>query len=786
VSTQNFLYLYMSMRGAVRVPAFFFGLALWSCGAQEPASVVESAPAADGAGVAQAPVAVLSYGSAATGVAPFVGVLDASGSIDPDGDSSQLQYRWDFVGDGTWLTSFSPLAQIAYSYTAPGTYRPRVEVRDADGLTSIAQAQLPLVIQGTGTDGPANGGPFIPGDANDGADGSDNQPPPQLPIDDEQQPAPPVTTPPTDNTDDTSTSGDNQSGDNQSGDNQSGDDGEAQGSNPTPVEADLDVDTNRDGVVDAADELGEDTWSSASGAIFTGNLDDDDQDGVRDGLDDFINGYDDFDDMVEIVVRSMDGLMLGHSVEIEVWPMEARPYVRIFRQRADGYVVSWHETEQSATVLPHADLQNGDVSLWMEGVVGRYPGFDGGVELSMVVRFDDQEVSRDTVMLKGAPTVFPNNTQDVERVYVMRLRAQTSQGFDPSNNQAFRSALQNHLPLGIDLYNVAAGPYEFDRWLQDSMQTGYVRGGPASAMPLRQSYLQTSRGTGGLQALLPDRLLGPELGYVAPGGSPTSHNFGGNLEVAPPHAGYPLGRLVAGGGDGGTLYGYNNSDGMNANQSAYLNAQGVQGPVVEVSSEWLAVGHVDEIFVFLADKSTASDQDWKIAIASPILAKQYLLQAANDGHGAKLIFAGRSTQTTVEDLLFDDTLMEYNELAQARIDSVRQDLKIHLNLTDADFIEVPVLFEFEVYDGTDMAIALNPGVQNLVVTNDVLFVPDPEGPTIGGVDWWQWGTRTPLENLGYTVEFVDVFNSYHLLMGEAHCGTNTQRKPLDLAWWEVE
>ena len=47
---------------------------------------------------------------------------------------------------------------------------------------------------------------------------------------------------------------------------------------------------------------------------------------------------------------------------------------------------------------------------------------------------------------------------------------------------------------------------------------------------------------------LPYELLGGSLGFAYPSGSETSLNYGGNLEVAPAHDGYPLGRLIVGGG----------------------------------------------------------------------------------------------------------------------------------------------------------------------------------------------------------------------------------------------
>ena len=45
------------------------------------------------------------------------------------------------------------------------------------------------------------------------------------------------------------------------------------------------VDANRDGVVSASDEAFEDQWNAQAGAIFPPNLDDDDNDGTRDGID---------------------------------------------------------------------------------------------------------------------------------------------------------------------------------------------------------------------------------------------------------------------------------------------------------------------------------------------------------------------------------------------------------------------------------------------------------------------------------------------------------------------
>ena len=84
-------------------------------------------------------------------------------------------------------------------------------------------------------------------------------------------------------------------------------------------------------------------------------------------------------------------------------------------------------------------------------------------------------------------------------------------------------------------------------------------------------------------------------------------------------------------------------------------------------------------------------------------------------------------------------------------------------------------------------MALSPGIQNLVVADTVLFVPDPEGPDVAGVDIWQQATRDALDGLGLDIQFVDVFYSYHVLRGEAHCGTNVERAGVtETPWWALD
>src|SRR5204863_527815 len=87
--------------------------------------------------------------------------------------------------------------------------------------------------------------------------------------------------------------------------------------------------------------------------------------------------------------------------------------------------------------------------------------------------------------------------------------------------------------------------------------------------------------------------------------------------------------------------------------------------------------------------------------------------------------------TTVNAILNDANLMALNNAVQARMDANKTILKDACGLSNADFIDVPVLYEDSPYGGIDYGVALNPGVQNCIPVNDLLYVPDPEGNSRG-------------------------------------------------------
>ena len=535
----------------------------------------------------------------------------------------------------------------------------------------------------------------------------------------------------------------------------------------TLVQADLLVDTNRDGTVNASDETGEDDWDTASGALFFPNTDDDDGDQVRDGWDNRANGDADLLDMAPALVRQIPGLHRKHTAVMEMTYVSTSVRPQLFYERPDGGIELLIGGKSTTAELPLDQLVAGDLQLYLESRLGRDAGFDGQLLLALSLEDDGTEVSRDSVALRGSPILFSTHVEPAERVFVAA----------PYATADLVNALKSHLPATTDLYELGFFDYR-DRWIQDSMQTGYVQRPFGDGARSVSVFTQLHRGHG-LQRFLPEEYLGAEKGYVYPGGrAHSTSNFGGNIEVVPPYShgddAFPFGRIVVG-GSLGTV------SSSSQRQVDFFNAQGLQGPVLVVDTQWLAVSHVDEIFAVLPNRNAgAGERAWVIAIGSPTLAIELLEEAVADGYGDVPVFEGREEdETTPRELLDDGSLMGLNRSAQSKIDTVREQLTTAIGLGDGDFREVPALFEGKA----SRMFALVPSMQNLLVTNDVLFVADPEGPTVQGEDILQRAMVDAVDDLGLTVHFVDIYQSYHVRNGAVHCGTNVERGSALPAWW---
>ncbi|MBI5508953.1 MAG: hypothetical protein HY903_09385 [Deltaproteobacteria bacterium] len=554
----------------------------------------------------------------------------------------------------------------------------------------------------------------------------------------------------------------------------------------TMLAVDLQVDANRDGVIDAADDDDEETWTPERGATFIANLDDDDDDRRPDAEDDRVNGDADLLDLAPVLVYRPAGLSPGQVLELRLTPATAP--LRLFQERDAAWVCVRRPNEGVVTIEdPGPDVPA--LRLRLEAQDTRSPAWDGVVAVELRVRAGATIVGADQVALRGSPIIFPDNRQPLRALYVMQVA--TGAGA----NGPFYDAVRTNLPADAALFTVAGPDYGYDRWLQDAMQPGYQLFAGVGGARTLTTYLKVERPRGGLEHLLANDVLGPDHGYVYPCLTAlcpdSSLNYGGNIEVVPPHStgarSFPLGRLLVGGTGSGTLFGHPSPHAAMATaERDWLEAQGAQTPLLELSVGWLAVGHVDEVSLFVGDRSATAPHAFKVVLASPARAIGILRDLADRGLTSVPLFAGRVTETTVGEILSDSDLLTFNDLAQARIDTLRETLQTEVGLTADELLEVPALFEpyLDGADLTELAVAYSPALTNLVPMGDVLLVADPEGPHADGVDLFAAAASAALAPLRASVVYVDIFDSYHLGMGGAHCGVNLENAPYPAVWWQ--
>lgn len=549
---------------------------------------------------------------------------------------------------------------------------------------------------------------------------------------------------------------------------------------PSGPVADIDADSNRDGSITAADDANEQTWNATQGAVFYFNQDDDDNNNSEDYADANSSGND-TQDLAPIILRQVSSPPAGGSAVISV-STAAQGRIRIFRNNG-GTWTSVYSAGASFTI-PLADLAAGDVQLGIEARDRMQVSWDGRVTLTFEIRNSGgSAVSTDAVIFRCAPPIFATNLWPATQLHIVDIG---------STNQTFRTQVQAMATAaGVTYVSIPGSSYSSDRWIQDSSEPAVIQlPSPTGPRRVINNVVQLARWRP-VDAWSENVLWGPDFDFFRRFTTNQSgHNYGGNLEVVPPHPGKPYGKIMYGGGSG-VLVGTSTTvtDNMHVSYREFFDACALQGPGFNITSEWLWVGHVDEFSMFIPAPNTA--RGFVCVMASPTRAMNILQTMYNAGQGSTVVFAGRgSHQTTVTALWTNNALMQLNQETQLRIDQARNQIKSATGLTDADFVHIPCLFENA---GGNYLIALNPGSVNMITlpsTNGTIYLgmPDPEGPDIGGVDQFQ---QDILNQLGpydttanpYDIRFLDVFYSYHVAAGEAHCGSNTVRTPPNDDWW---
>ncbi|NEO32352.1 MAG: protein-arginine deiminase [Symploca sp. SIO3C6] len=539
----------------------------------------------------------------------------------------------------------------------------------------------------------------------------------------------------------------------------------------------LDVDANRDGIVDEDNPHKADwKWGTDGyGAILLVNSDQDiDYSDDKQDLDDYrINGLLDFKDFSFLVIRRIGPRDLPSGCELRLSVnRETSRRIRIFDEldRSSGRELIG-PGRRDATIR---DTEQ-DLVLAVEGL--HYPDrdFDGLVKIALTLSCEHEQVYTDQVMFRVAPWIMTPNNLAPKTVYICRLE-------DQSNRKLIEELRKIVGQAEAQLEVVPPSSHQGDRWMQDEIEIGYTQA-PGKLMYV---VLDSPRNRG-LDEFPEERLLGPNFGWVTRESRERANKLDsfGNLEVSPPvrvnGVDYPLGRIIFGGTRPEIA---EDRRRMMKVVRDFLYAQQIQAPI-EVFSDWLSVGHIDEFMTFVP-ASTA--KGFKLILTSADQSYEILKQLESDGYGKAILREGKyfsrgtKADITVSEVLDDKTLARQNRRFQEFINWNREVLKQELGLTEGDIIDLPALFE---EDREGRAETFSPDMVNMIVLGKHLVIPKPYGPMIKGECQFEAYVKRVLEPLGLICHFLDDWEPYFRGRGEVHCGTNTRRVPFAQNWWDA-
>uniref|UniRef100_A0A670ZWK2 protein-arginine deiminase n=1 Tax=Pseudonaja textilis TaxID=8673 RepID=A0A670ZWK2_PSETE len=376
----------------------------------------------------------------------------------------------------------------------------------------------------------------------------------------------------------------------------------------------------------------------------------------------------------------------------------------------------------------------------------------------------ETSIFTDSLVFRVAPWIMTPNTLQPVSVYVCSV----------DDNKDFVEHIRKlATKAGCKLIICPEEENQEDRWIQDEMEFGYTQA-PHKTFPVVFDSPRNKK----LKDFPFKAILGPDFGYVkrelSPDMSGSSLDSFGNLEVSPPvtvkSKEYPLGRI---------LIGAPFPRPMSKLVKDFLKSQVVQSPI-ELYTDWLFVGHVDEILSFVP----APDQKgFRLLLASPRACFKLLKEKENEGHGKAKMPEGRLVLSPVASpYAFLFTKASFFPF-QKCIDWNRNILKEELGLAEEDIIEIPQLFH--PFLQIPRVLAYFPNMVNMIVLGKHLGIPKPFGPIIDGQCCLEKEVRRLLEPLGLSCNFIDDYGTYYLKLGDVHCGTNVRRKPFSFKWWNM-
>ncbi|XP_070693625.1 protein-arginine deiminase type-2 [Pempheris klunzingeri] len=568
----------------------------------------------------------------------------------------------------------------------------------------------------------------------------------------------------------------------------------------TAVELSLDVDADRDGVVEKNNpNKGYWKWGpDGHGAILLVNCDSEWTYFKKPDSDhNTVSKVSDLKDMSVMVLRTRGPAKLpkGYKLTMHISQGDAES-VRVFRARSSevgsnamsgnvlyNFFVRDYPLVLSREVLSQEVPYTGGVAemnFYVEGLKFPDKDFDGLISINLSLLepisegLPETPIFTDKVVFRVAPWIMTPNTLQPVEVFVCST----------SDNYQFLKGMKHIVSKsGLKLKICNEYMNRGDRWMQDELEFGYIDS-PHQSFPV---VLDSPR-DGDLMDFPYNELLGPDFGYVTRVPQRTdvsSLDSFGNLEVSPPVTvngkNYPLGRIIIGVAFPTAIKGRN----MTKVVQDFLWAQKVQEPIA-LFSDWLLVGHVDEFMTFVP---APDRKGFRLLLASPDAGYKLFRGLQNDGHGQAKLFEGLKDEEpiTVDEILSHDDLQAENNYVQSCIDWNRDVLKRELGLVDEDIIDLPILFKLvEDTKALYRAVAFFPDMVNMIVLGKNLGIPKPFGPKVDGCCALEAEMCSLMEGLGLSCTFIDDFASYHKRLGEVHCGSNVRREPFDFKWWNQE
>ena len=516
------------------------------------------------------------------------------------------------------------------------------------------------------------------------------------------------------------------------------------------------ADTNRDGLLTPDDALGRNFWAPKSGAFLFVNNNDSNRDGLADFADGLVNGDDDLAELTELTLSANAQGLESPSVSFEILsPAAARERVHIFAQTNTdmGFVLV-------SNAAPLSLPASGKMRLFAEAREFASGSWNGTVQVAAnLLDAAGNKRATDTVTLQASPFFLMPNTLPATELFVRERGA--------SNANFIAQILSLLQPLGVKVTVAPPSPRWQDMWMQNTMKFGYSQMPTVGGVKNTTSILAATRGEP--LDTYPQSLLSPSLGVFSAGKPRKLQNrdgwadWFGNLDVSPPLPGFPNGRFY---------YGNSGTATLQPELVALLNAQGVQGPGVELDTSWLLIKHVDEIVSFLPGPGGAP----VMLIISPAEGVRMLQEVRKYVPGNSIINRGLDTQTTLDAVLANREFIQHNLNLQAQhLDALQAKLAREFRLAPQQIIRIPGLFNA---DGS----AWTPNLVNSNLINKMLLTSDPRFPTLNGRDFLQDVFRNLVAPTGLQVQFLDDVY-YHQAKGNTYCGTIALRQPPEVPFW---